>query len=225
MSLTASDSSAGFVYYVDDITFTNENAIPPEIPFSTNYADFENGDLSKYDGKGCTIGEIGEVAHSGEKSLKLTSGYNYSLFSFSGLDEALKEAVAEGYGKVSFWIYVESDKDITYPVWNLSSFCLYGLCKESGLDNYNNLFLWKSNNSWYCEAQWDRNNIKEYGVYRVNNMHSMARALINNTGSWSTKEFLPMGCIEDFNKNTFMVWQLECGGSWNCEVSACFNEL
>ena len=41
------------------------------------------------------------------------------MFSFKGLDEALKEAVAEGYGKVSFWIYVESDKNITYPVWNL----------------------------------------------------------------------------------------------------------
>ena len=119
MSLTAGDNSAGFVYYVDDITFTNENAIPPEVPFSTTYADFENGDIANYDSKGCTAGEIGSVAHSGEKSLKLTSEYTYSLFSFKGLDEALKEAVAEGYGKVSFWIYVESDKNITYPVWNL----------------------------------------------------------------------------------------------------------
>lgn len=123
------------------------------------------------------------------------------------------------------WTTVKNVSERKIVLEHVSSFCLYGLCKQSGNDNYNDLFVWQANNSWYCEAQWMRRSIKDYGVYRVNNMHSMARALISNTGSWSSKEYLPMGCVEDALNKSFILWQLECGGSWNCEISSCFNEL
>ncbi|MGN1051916.1 MAG: alpha-galactosidase, partial [Candidatus Scatosoma sp.] len=130
-----------------------------------------------------------------------------------------------GVKAVKSWTEVTNISTRTLFIEHVSSFCLYGLCKECGKNNYDSLALWQSYNSWYCEGQWARRMIREYGVLRVNGLHSMARALVSNTGGWSTKEFLPMGAVENVKTGTIMLWQIESGGSWNYEVSACFNEL
>ena len=119
MCLTEANETANLTFYIDDIAFTNEGAEMPPEPFDVTYATFEDGDVSKVDGMGCTAFEIGNVAHGGEKSLKLNSVYTYSKFTFHGLDDKLKEAIEEGYTKIGFWIYVESEADTTYYIWDL----------------------------------------------------------------------------------------------------------
>lgn len=46
---------------------------------------------------------------------------------------------------------------------------------------------------------------------------STKRIAVSNTGTWSTKEYMPMGIIE--NKNECIFWQIENNGSWNFEIS------
>ena len=130
-----------------------------------------------------------------------------------------------GVKAIKSWTEVKNISTRILSVEHVSSFCLYGLCKECGKENYENLALWQSFNSWYCEGQWSRRMIKEYGVLRVNGLHSMARALVSNTGSWSTKEFLPTGAVENVQTGDIMFWQIETRASWNYEVGACSNEF
>ena len=126
---------------------------------------------------------------------------------------------------VRTWTNVKNIKNEDIIIEHISSFVLYGISKECLNNNYDDVILWSTNNSWYCEGQWIKKPLKDYGIYRVNNMHSMARALISNTGSWSSKEHLPIGCIEQVHSNQFMMFEIESGGSWNFELSACFNQI
>ncbi|MGN1051917.1 MAG: hypothetical protein ACI4SH_00845, partial [Candidatus Scatosoma sp.] len=115
-SLTAADNHANLKFIIDDIEFIRSVG---EEAFNTTYETFEDGDVSNVDGQGCTAFEIGSIAHSGEKSLKLTSGYEYSMFTFKGLDDKLKEGIAEGYHKIGFWIYTDGENDLEiYNLWN-----------------------------------------------------------------------------------------------------------
>lgn len=131
----------------------------------------------------------------------------------------------DGIAAVKSFTEITCVSDSPINLEHISAFCLYGLCKESGERNYDDLALWTADNSWYCEGQWKRRPLSDYGVLRVNGMHSMARALVSNTGSWSTKEYLPMGAAENLSSGEIMLWQIESGGSWNMEISACHNEL
>ena len=41
---------------------------------------------------------------------------------------------------------------------------------------------------------------------------------LTNTGNWSTKEYLPMGYLENTAGNTALYWQIEHNGSWHAEI-------
>ena len=41
---------------------------------------------------------------------------------------------------------------------------------------------------------------------------------MTNTGNWSTKEYLPMGYLENVSADTSLYWQIEHNGSWHTEI-------
>lgn len=78
--------------------------------------------------------------------------------------------------------------------------------------------LWVPTNGSYCECQWNRSTLKAWGVYGGRNMRSTKKLLISNTGTWSTKSYLPMGVLRERSGHTTM-WQIEANGSWSYELS------
>ena len=89
----------------------------------------------------------------------------------------------------------------------VSSFCLYGFDIDK---------LWLCHNAWCRELQWYTYLPQELGYNHIN-AFSTKRIAVSNTGTWSTKEHMPMGIIE--NKNECIFWQIENNGSWNFEIS------
>ncbi len=73
-------------------------------------------------------------------------------------------------------------------------------------------------NSWCREVQWRDFTPSELGL-RANNEFSMNRIKATSTGTWSTKEYLPMGAVENSETGEAMMWQIEHNGSWHWEIS------
>lgn len=103
---------------------------------------------------------------------------------------------------------------------SLSSFYQLGLVKS----NLRNTYLYQANNSWHVEAQWSKFNFIDLGIYNGNEFTTMGRYSMNNTGSWSTKEHLPMAVIEDKSKHSATLIQVENNGSWHIEVGNFINQ-
>lgn len=89
----------------------------------------------------------------------------------------------------------------------VSSFCLYDFDIEK---------LRLCHNAWCRELEWRSYTPQELGYHHIN-AFSTKRITISNTGTWSTKEFLPMGIAENTDECIF--WQIEHDGSWNFEIS------
>lgn len=84
--------------------------------------------------------------------------------------------------------------------------------------NDKNTLLYECCNSWQEEAQWRHHKLFDLGIYSANGFTSMKRYSINNTGSWSTKEHLPMLVLENKKKNFAALVQIENNGSWHLEI-------
>ena len=78
----------------------------------------------------------------------------------------------------------------------VNAFSYLGLGEGTSL---NDLFVYLPASSWYVEAQWRRESLFDLRLSNGNNITSMRRLSVGNSGTWSTKEFLPMGIFEDEN--------------------------
>jgi len=103
----------------------------------------------------------------------------------------------------------------------ISSFAHLGISKS----NLDSMYLYEASNSWHVEAQWHKHSFYDLGIINGNENTTMGRYSINNTGSWSTKEHLPMVIIEDTKKKTATLMQIENNGSWHIEVGDFINEV
>lgn len=107
---------------------------------------------------------------------------------------------------------VKNISNIDVKLTSISSFYQYGLLKANGKDNY----LYIANNSWHREAQWQKFNFIDLGIYNGNEHASMGCFNLDNVGGWSTKDHLPMLIFE--NKEGATLVQIENNGSWHFEV-------
>lgn len=108
-----------------------------------------------------------------------------------------------------------ADKAIVLEQAN--SLSLVGL-GEKGLDNTEQLYLYRFTNSWHVECQPRIHSFYELGLFNGNNFRSMKRIAGCNTGSWSSKEELPQAIIEDRASGRFLMFQIENNGSWYWEI-------
>ncbi len=117
----------------------------------------------------------------------------------------------------SIWNTVQNVSD-SYVILNyISSFYLSCFGQNEGRLT-EGLNFWKSNNSWNCEAQWQKDSFFHLGMFNANKCNSMKKIEINNTGIWSTKRNLPMCIIENEKEKQTIVGQVENNGSWHIEV-------
>ncbi|MBQ8813102.1 MAG: alpha-galactosidase [Lachnospiraceae bacterium] len=110
---------------------------------------------------------------------------------------------------VRAWSVVTNISDKTIGLEYVSSF------SYAGLENHSP-YVYIPHNTWCREVDWKAYTLSELGFDRTFKF-SMKRVAVSNTGTWSSKEFLPMGVFSD-TQNTLM-WQIENNGSWQWEIS------
>lgn len=99
----------------------------------------------------------------------------------------------------------------------VSSFVLPGL-GEKGIDSAKDLYFTRFTQSHHAECQPRRISFEEAGLFRAN-IESQKRIAFANIGSWSTKEELPQGIIEDTKNNSFIMFEIESNSSWYYEIA------
>ncbi len=104
----------------------------------------------------------------------------------------------------------------------VSSFALTGIMKE-GIRPYDEKFLLKvPHNAWYREMQWTDYTAASLGLTEAmegGNGLSSKPAHFTNVGHWSTKEYFPLGYIENTECGNNLFFQIEHNGSWHFEIS------
>ncbi len=75
-------------------------------------------------------------------------------------------------------------------------------------------------NSWQEEVQWKENTLSQLGLEIFANLEANKRIQVRSTGSWSTGEYLPMGCMRNVTRGTMQFWQIEHNGPWNWELQS-----
>lgn len=97
----------------------------------------------------------------------------------------------------------------------VSAFCVSGIGdKNQPSDMLFTDFL----QSHHAECQPRTRNFRELGLCG-GRTESQQRVCGCNIGSWSTKEMLPMGILEDKKNGSFLMFQIESNSSWYYEIS------
>lgn len=96
-----------------------------------------------------------------------------------------------------------------------SAFCLTGFGSKSHAEN---MFLTRFLQSHHSECQPRQDDFAHLGLCGGRST-SQQRVGHCNIGSWSTKEALPMGIVENREKSDFFMFQLESPSSWYYEIS------
>ncbi len=112
----------------------------------------------------------------------------------------------------------EEKQTLTY----LSSFTLTGVEKEGILGADEKMRVGIPHNSWQRELQWKFYSLPQLGICQMQEgekIRSSKAIGVSNTGNWSTKEYLPMGSLENTETGRTLVWQIEHNGSWHWEIS------
>ncbi len=118
---------------------------------------------------------------------------------------------------------VKNISDSPVCLEEVNSLFLYGIGGEH--PDLSKLVLYIPTNSWHVEAQWKKSSLRDLFLFNGNEVESMKRISVSNTGSWSTKEYLPMGILEDKTEGVFLLWQIESNGSWRYELGDLKNKL
>ena len=106
-----------------------------------------------------------------------------------------------------------SDLGIEY----ISTFSYSGI-DEGNLPLDEKMRILIPHNAWCREANWHSYTPGELG-YAPLTYFSGKRILVSNTGSWSAKEYLPMGAYQNLETQNTVMWQIEHNGSWAWEIS------
>lgn len=128
-----------------------------------------------------------------------------------------------GISVVRAWTEVINKGNEACGLEYVSSFALAGVEKE-GLGEFDKkLTLWIPHNSWAREMHWNTYTFAELGMSMMQRSYphngSSNAVEVSNTGNWSTKEYLPMGYLQNSETNSGLFWQIEHNGSWHWEIS------
>ena len=134
------------------------------------------------------------------------------------LEIKLNYLFASGCKTVRTWTEVTNASCGNVGLEYISSFAMTGLANVNELPVDTDCRLMIPHNGWCREFNWSDNSLGELG-YHFNQVAATTRIAVSNTGTWSTKDSLPMGCFYTPSKNEAMLWQIESNTAWNWEIS------
>ena len=130
----------------------------------------------------------------------------------------LNYLIAKGCKTVRAWTEVTNISTTDVGLEYISSFSLVGLAnvKTQAVDKDCHLMI--PYNGWCREFNWQDNTLGEHG-YHFNQVAATNRIYASNTGTWSTKDNLPMACFYTPSKEEAILWQIESNTAWSWEIS------
>lgn len=131
------------------------------------------------------------------------------LLADSKMEATVHYQFYDGISAIRSWTSVKNISTEPLGIEYISSFAYTGLENSSPL-------VYMPHNTWCREVNWKKCTLSQLGLDRTNPF-SIKKIGASNTGSWSSKEYLPMGAISD-TENT-LLWQIENNGSWQWEIS------
>jgi len=124
-----------------------------------------------------------------------------------------------GLPMVRSWREVTNVSDQAIGLEYVSSFEYVGLGQvNAALRDEARLHL--PYHSWMAEMQWKTRTLSDCGLSSLPSQAPIGRFFVSNTGSWGTKEMLPMAVLEDPASGETIFWQIEHHGSWNWELGS-----
>lgn len=128
------------------------------------------------------------------------------------------ETVFEGYddtNAVRVRTVVTNITDIPMVLEEAAALCITGIGDKNEPENMRFTDFLQSH---HAECQPRTRSFRELGLHGGKS-DSQQRVCGQNIGSWSTKEMLPMGILEDRKNNRFLMFQIESNSSWYYELS------
>ena len=117
---------------------------------------------------------------------------------------------------VRSWTVVTNISDENVGLEYVSSFAYNGI-NEGELSPNENLRVYIPHNNCCREFNWQEYSICELGI---DNAGSSKRINVYSSGTWSTKEYIPMGAVVNTETQNAYLWQIENNGSWQWEISS-----
>ena len=127
----------------------------------------------------------------------------------------------DGLSIVRIFNVVRNEGDKPQVIEYISTFNYEGFEREGKEPQDKKFKVWIPHNSWQKELNWKAFTLPELGLDKVQegkDMRSSNMVRVSNVGNWSSKEYLPMGYIENTDINTGLFWQIEHNGSWHWEI-------
>lgn len=128
----------------------------------------------------------------------------------------------DGIQAVRSWTEVTNAGGAPRGLEYVSSFALTGIEKEGMRPFDDRLELRIPHNGWQKELHWNAYKLSDLGLsisQPLPTMRTSKTISVSNTGNWSTKEYLPMGFLQNTETNTCLYWQIEHNGSWHWEIA------
>ncbi|MDF2589632.1 MAG: glycoside hydrolase clan [Anaerocolumna sp.] len=128
----------------------------------------------------------------------------------------------DGISVVRSWSEIVNNGNEVQGLEYISSFNITGIEKEGLKSRDDKMVLRIPHNSWQREMQWQEYTLEQLGIalsQPLVEQRSSKAIGITNTGNWSTKEYLPMGYLENTEMGSSLYWQIEHNGSWHWEIS------
>lgn len=170
--------------------------------------------------------------HFGVKTAKSSEGARLTYVSHEVRDNSLTIVQESPYVRVStyFTAYegtnavrayttVENVGKSAIVLEEVSALVACGFEGEKKADSAD-LYLTKFTQSHHNECRPTRSSFAQEGLF-PNNWATQKRVAFANAGSWSTKEALPQGVIENAKDGNFLFFQIESNASWYYEISDC----
>ena len=135
------------------------------------------------------------------------------------LDIKLNYLFTKGTKTVRTWTEVTNVTNGNVGLEYISSFAFTGLANIADGQFESDCHLLTARNGWCKEFMWNDSTLADLGYYGNSHGQSTAKISISNTGTWSTKEYLPVGCFTYPKKKKAVLWQIESNTSWSWELA------
>ncbi|MEU1518285.1 glycoside hydrolase family 36 protein [Streptomyces sp. NPDC005811] len=172
------------------------------------------------------------TGHEGENASGLRTLRIRMADDTTGLRVTAEYRLRDGIPVLHAEVRVENTGDTPVTLEYVSSFALSNLARTlpPGRHWEDGLALWLAANPWSGEFRWSRATLAERGLVDVGMVAygqtgSKNRIAVTSTGSWSSSEHLPMGCLEEPDSGRALAWQIEHNGSWHAELADRFDDL
>ena len=167
---------------------------------------------------GCTCPEYPSyVSHLCEET-SLGKKYVFNLKT-SLLAIKLNYLFAKGTKTVRTWTEVTNISEKNVGLEYVSSFALTGLASTVDGSFEDDCHIMTVQSGWSKEFCWNDRTFAELGYFSNHHMQSSTKFGVSNTGTWSTKEYFPLGCFRYPKKKKAILWQIESNTAWNYEIA------